>query len=84
MQAFQRVKSPQLLKITHSDEEGQEEEEEKGCSLSDSCDEDFKEAFQGDITQITSSEASCCSRLSQVSSGIELIGQTGVSFVYNI
>ncbi|ETE73459.1 Leucine-rich repeat-containing protein 56, partial [Ophiophagus hannah] len=66
LQALQRVKSPQLLKITHSDEEG--EEEEKGCSLSDSCDEDFKEAFQEDITQITSSEDSCCPHLSQVSS----------------
>ncbi|XP_026523923.1 leucine-rich repeat-containing protein 56 [Notechis scutatus] len=66
LQALQRVKSPQLLKITHSDEEG--EEEEKGCSLSDTCDEDFKEAFQEDITQITSSEVSCCPHLSQGSS----------------
>ncbi|XP_032082578.1 leucine-rich repeat-containing protein 56 [Thamnophis elegans] len=68
MQAFQRVKSPQLLKITHSDEEG--EGEEKGCSLNYICDEDFKEAFQGDLTQITSAEASSCSHLSQVSSDL--------------
>ncbi|XP_007427327.2 leucine-rich repeat-containing protein 56 [Python bivittatus] len=66
LQALQREKSPQLLKITHSDEEGEEEEE--GCSLSDSCDEDLKEAIQKDITQITSSDASCCPHLSQVSS----------------
>ncbi|XP_039187165.1 leucine-rich repeat-containing protein 56 isoform X4 [Crotalus tigris] len=65
LQALQRAKSPQLLKISHSDEEG--EEEEKGCSLSDSFDEDFKEAFQ-DITQMISSEASCCPHLSQMSS----------------
>ncbi|XP_061465973.1 leucine-rich repeat-containing protein 56 isoform X2 [Rhineura floridana] len=56
--ALQRVKSPEVLKITHNDEE-----EEHHC-LSDSCDEDLKESIQEEIMEIISSD----SHLSQTSS----------------
>ncbi|KAH0621014.1 hypothetical protein JD844_022001 [Phrynosoma platyrhinos] len=64
LQAFQREKSPQVLKITNSEEE--EEEEEQDCGLNESSDEDQKETIQ-DILEITSSNSSCQSHISQSS-----------------
>ncbi|XP_060132530.1 leucine-rich repeat-containing protein 56 [Zootoca vivipara] len=62
LQALQRVNSPQEVKSTPT-----LSEEEEHYSLSDSGDEDMKEATQEEIVEITSSDSSCQSRLSQSS-----------------
>nr|XP_060625525.1 leucine-rich repeat-containing protein 56 isoform X2 [Anolis sagrei ordinatus] len=70
LQAFQREKSPQILKITHSEEE--KEEGEQDCNFNDSTKEDKKETIK-DIMEITSSNSSSqslCSHSSTDSSDV--------------
>ncbi|XP_025054323.1 leucine-rich repeat-containing protein 56 [Alligator sinensis] len=63
LQIIQMEKAPQVLKITHSDEEKDEE-----CSLSDSCEDELREICDEDLTERISLDSSCQSRLYQSSS----------------